>query len=136
MPLERALPKLLERALAERLRVVVRAGSKERLEHLDATLWTYDETSFLPHGTARDGHAARQPVWLTTEDENPNGATMLVLVDGAATERLGDYAHCLDVFDGSEPSVLAARERWRVAKAAGHLLTYWQQTEHGWEKKA
>ena len=28
------------------------------------------------------------------------------------------------------------RDRWRRAKAAGHALTYWQQGQRGWEKKA
>jgi len=32
--------------------------------------------------------------------------------------------------------VAAARERWRVAKAAGHVLAYWQQGAKGWDKKA
>jgi DNA polymerase III subunit chi len=136
MPLERALPKLLERALGAGFRVVVLAGSPERVEHLDAVLWTYDEASFLPHGSSRDGEPARQPIWLTTEDENPNAATMLVLVDGMISARLAEYQRCLDVFDASEPSVVAARERWRSAKAAGHAVTYWQQTEKGWERKA
>ena len=135
-PLERALPKLLERALGAGFRVVVRAGSKERVEHLDAALWTYDDASFLPHGSTRDGNAARQPVWLTTEDENPNGATMLVMLDGTASAQLDGFQRCLDMFDGSEASVAAARERWTAAKAAGHTLTYWQQTEQGWVQKA
>jgi DNA polymerase-3 subunit chi len=115
---------------------VVIAGSKERVEALDAALWSYDDASFLPHGTSRDGYAGRQPVWLTTEDENPNGARLLVLVDGVGSQRLEEFARVLDVFDGSEESVAAARERWRLAKAAGHTLTYWQQTEKGWEQKA
>jgi DNA polymerase-3 subunit chi len=59
MPLERALPKLLERACAQGHRVVVRAGSAERVEHLDAALWTFEEAAFLPHGSARDGNPAR-----------------------------------------------------------------------------
>ena len=42
--------------------IVVMAGSDERVAALDALLWTYGEASFLPHGTARDGQAARQPV--------------------------------------------------------------------------
>jgi DNA polymerase III subunit chi len=135
--LDRALPKLLERALAGGFRVVVIAGSAERVDHLDAVLWTYDEASFLPHGTARDGNADRQPIWITTEDEPPpNGATMLVLTDGVRSARLGDYKRCLDIFDGSDDSVAAARERWKAAKAEGHALTYWQQTASGWEKKA
>jgi DNA polymerase-3 subunit chi len=136
-PLERALPRLLERARAQDYRIVVRAASSERIEHLNALLWTYDEASFLPHGSARDGNAASQPIWLTDGEENPNGATMLVLVDGVDAADLATFARCLDLFDGNdEAAVEAARDRWRRAKSAGHTLTYWQQTAAGWEKKA
>jgi DNA polymerase-3 subunit chi len=137
MPLERALPKLLERAVADGHRIVVIAGSQERVDHLDALLWTYNDASFLPHGSARDGDAARQPIWLTTADENPNRATALVLLDGATSAHLGDFARCFDIFDGNDTdAVAAARERWKGVKAAGHQITYWQQTEAGWDKHA
>ena len=58
-PLERALPRLLERARAQDLRIVIRAASAERVEHLNALLWTYNDTSFLAHGSARDGDPAQ-----------------------------------------------------------------------------
>jgi DNA polymerase-3 subunit chi len=136
MPLERALPRLLERALKQGHRIVVQAGSPERVEYLNALLWTYDEASFLPHGAARDGNAVAQPVWLTHQPENPNGATILILVDGVEADGLGGFARCADLFDGNDPdAVQSARGRWRAATAAGHTLTYWQQTDRGWEKK-
>lgn len=136
-PLERALPRLLERALAEGHRVVVLAGSAERVAHLDGLLWTFSEASFLPHGSARDANMARQPIFLTERDENPNGASMLVQVDGTSSAHLADFARCCDMFDGNDPAAVdAARKRWTEAKAAGHQLTYWQQTESGWEKRA
>jgi DNA polymerase-3 subunit chi len=136
-PLERSLPRLLERASTQGYRIVVRAASPERVEHLSATLWTYDEAAFLPHGSARDGNAAMQPVWLTHGIENPNGASMLVLVDGVGAEDIGTYARCADLFDGNDAeAVEAARTRWRRAREAGHSLTYWQQTTSGWERKA
>jgi DNA polymerase-3 subunit chi len=135
-PLERALPRLLERAFADGHRVVVLAGSAERVAQLDGVLWTYNEASFLPHGSARDGNAARQPIFLTERDENPNGATMLVLLDGAQSAGLAGFARCCDMFDGNDASAVeAARRRWSEAKAAGHTLTYWQQTASGWEKR-
>ena len=135
--LEQALPRLLERALAQGHRVVVRVGSAERVEHLNAVLWNYDEASFLPHGSARDGNAAAQPVWLTERDDNPNGASMLVLVDGCDAEDLARFARCADLFDGNDAAAVeAARHRWRQARAAGHALTYWQQTASGWQRKA
>ena len=135
--LERALPRLLERALGQGLRAVVRAGSAERVEQLNGLLWTYDEASFLPHGASRDGNPAAHPIWLTERLENPNGATILFLVDGVEAGDLAGYARCIDMFDGNDPdAVAAARDRWRAATAAGHTLTYWQQTERGWEKRA
>lgn len=138
LPLDQALPRLLEKALAGGLRVVVMAGSAERVAYLDERLWTYADESWLPHGCARDGDAELQPVWLTDRDENPNGATVLVLCDGAVPARLDGYDRCLDVFDGNDPdAVAAARERWRRWKADGHVLIYYQQTERGgWEEKA
>jgi DNA polymerase III subunit chi len=136
-PLDRALPRLLEQARAQDYRIVVRAASVDRVEHLNSLLWTYDESSFLPHGSARDGNAAGQPIWLTDGDDNPNAATMLVLADGAEPGDLTPYARVADLFDGNDPdAVEAARDRWRRVKTAGHTLTYWRQTNAGWEKKS
>ena len=135
-PLERALPRLLERGRASGHNIVVRAGLAERVEHLNALLWTYGDATFLPHGSARDGNPDRQPIWLSADADNPNGASMLVLVDGVAAADLDGFARIVDLFDGNdEAAAAAARERWREAKAAGHSLTYWQQTASGWEKK-
>jgi DNA polymerase III subunit chi len=136
-PLERALPKLLERACAQGHSVVVRAGSAERVAQLDAILWTYEEASFLAHGSARDGNPSAQPIWLTDRDENPNRASMAVLVDGVEWGDLSPFARCADMFDGNDPvAVERARERWRRARLAGHELTYWQQTASGWERRS
>lgn len=135
--LERALPRLVERASSQGYRIVVRAASAERVEHLNTVLWTYEESGFLPHGSSRDGNPALQPIWLTHRNENPNGASMIVLLDGLEAEDLESFARCADLFDGNDPeAVEAARARWRRARAAGHALTYWQQTPSGWERKA
>ncbi|MEL0012830.1 MAG: DNA polymerase III subunit chi [Alphaproteobacteria bacterium] len=137
--LEEVLPVMLERTVVrDGRRAVVVAGSPERVEHLNAHLWTYNDRVFLPHGSKADGHAAQQPVWLTDVDENPNGAKVLFLADGALSEAIPDYELVCELFDGrDEAAVGAARTRWRDYKAAGHELTYWQQTDRGgWEQKA
>jgi len=135
--LEQALPELLAKAITVQPRIVVKAGSRERIEALDSLLWTYDAGSFLPHGYIRDGNEAEQPIWLTTEDDNPNGAQMLVLADGATSPHVKDYTLCCELFDGNdEDAVKAARARWSAYKAEGHELTYFQQDEQGrWVKK-
>lgn len=137
-PLERALPKLLEKVLEAGKRAVVVAGSDERVESLNAILWTYRTDGFLPHGSAKDGNAEAQPVWLATAPESPNGADILILTDGASGENFDGFERCLEMFDGNDDTaVAAARERWTAYKAAGHDVVYYQQTERGgWEKKA
>lgn len=138
-PLEDALPVMLERTVErDKRRAVVLASSEERVEALNARLWTYDDRKFLPHGSKSDGFGEQQPVWLCVDDENPNQAQVLFLTDGAGSERVDEYALVCELFDGNDSqAVEAARSRWQAYKAAGHDLTYWQQTERGgWEKKA
>lgn len=136
MPLDQALPKLLGRVLAQQGRAVVLCADEERLRALDAALWVSGDPDWLPHGSRATGHAGMQPIWLTTEDAPaPNGARFLFLLDGVESAHLAAYDRVLDLFDGAdEQAVAAARERWRVAKAAGHGLTYWKQGNRGWEK--
>ena len=138
-PLDKALPKLLEKVLESGRRAVVLAASEERAEALNAALWTYDQGSFLPHGTARDGQPERQPIFLATEDtSHPNGAQVAVMVDGVAPADPSRFERCLDMFDGTDPAALeAARGRWRAHKDSGDTVTYWEQTQGGaWERRA
>ena len=138
-PLEKVLPALLEKSLARGWRVVVQASSDERVEALDAHLWTYRDDSFLPHGTDRESDPASQPVLLTTRDHNPNRAEVRFLIDGAdAPVDAAGYERIVLLFDGEDPDALAAaRERWTQAKAQGLATTYWQADEQGrWQRKA
>ena len=136
--LDQALPQMLEKTLERGQRAVVRAGSEARVESLSARLWTYNDRAFLPHGTVKDGRAERQPVWLTVEDEAPNGAEVLFLTDGAESEKVGDYALCAVLFDGGDQDALAqARAQWKTLKDAAYQVTYWQQDDNGrWGQKA
>jgi DNA polymerase-3 subunit chi len=138
-PLERVLPSLLERSVERGWRVVVQAASDERVDALDAHLWTYRDDTFLPHGTARDGEAAAQPVLLTTTGANPNGAKVRFLIDGAPVPAdAASYDRIVLLFDGEDEDAVAfARARWGEAKAQGFDVTYWQTDEQGrWTKKA
>lgn len=94
--LEDALPRLLVKTLQAGERAVVMLGSPERVDALNTHLWTYGEDSFLPHGSARDGEADRQPVWLTHLDENPNGAAFLFIADGARSHVVRRFGFLAD----------------------------------------
>jgi DNA polymerase-3 subunit chi len=140
--LDDVLPGLVEKTLERGWRALIRAESAERAAALDALLWTYDEQSFLPHAQLGEGEAARQPVLITTEEGDPNGAQVLFLVGGAAApawrgEPATSFVRIVILFDGRDPAALdAARKAWKDAKAAGHDVTYWKETPTGkWEKQ-
>jgi DNA polymerase III subunit chi len=137
--LEQVLPPLLQKSLERGWRVVVQASSDERVDGLDAHLWTWRDDTFLPHGTWRDSEAAEQPILLTVNEANPNGASVRFLVEGAAVpEDAGSYQRLVLLFDGEDPeAVEAARTRWSEAKTAGFDVTYWQADERGrWQRRA
>ncbi len=137
--IEAVLPQLLERSLTRGWRVVVQSSSEERVDALDAHLWTYRDDSFLPHGTSREGTAAVQPVVLTVADANPNAATVRFLVDGAPLPADSDtYQRIVLLFDGDDPeAAAAARAHWTSAKGQGFEVTYWQRDEQGrWQRKS
>ncbi len=150
LPLERVLPLMLERTLSRGQRAVVRGNHPERLAWLDRQLWTWNDESFLPHGIDGDPEPARQPVWLTTRAEVPNGAVALFLVDGAAAGR--DEMTAMEVtailFDGHDAAAVeAARAQWRAVTGAvtgaatgavtgaGLAAVYWAQEGGRWVKK-
>jgi DNA polymerase-3 subunit chi len=136
--LEQVLPGLLQRSLDRGWRVVVQASSQERVEALDAHLWTWRDDAFLPHGTWRDSEAAEHPVLLTINEDNPNGAIVRFLIEGAGMpENASAYQRIVLLFDGDDAEALdAARVRWREAKSAGFEVTYWQTDERGgWRRQ-
>jgi len=137
-PLERALPKLLEKALAAKFKIVVVADSDERVEQLNQSLWTYHPGSFLPHGSAKDGHVEKQPIFLSTHIKTPNQANLLAVTNGAQPEKPEQFERILDIFDGNDVQAVAkARTRWKSYKDLGHSISYLRQNETGgWEQKA
>ena len=136
--LEDALPSLLERSIERGWKVVVEAGTAERMALLNAHLWTYKEDSFLPHGTASEAYPEEQPVLLATDSANPNGANVRFHVDGSMPTAVSGYTRVVLMFDGHNNSQTAdARIAWKRLKGEGHNLTYWQQNQdRRWEKKA
>jgi DNA polymerase-3 subunit chi len=138
MTVEKVLPPLVEKSIERGWRVVVQTSSDERVDALDTHLWTYRDDSFLPHATARAPDAAEQPVLLTTDADNPNGAQVRFLVDNAQLpEDVSAYERVVLVFDGDDDAALAqARAAWTASKSRGHDVTYWQADERGrWQRR-
>jgi DNA polymerase III subunit chi len=136
-PLEIGVAKLLAVVYAKGNRTLVRAATIALIDKLDVALWTYDKDSFLPHGTARNGQADLQPILLTTDAAETNGANVLMLLENVLPEDVSAFERVLYMFEGRDSDALSqARAHWVQLKATGNPLTYWQQTDSGGWKKA
>ena len=135
--LDDVLPGLIEKTLERGWKALIRTESSERADAIDNLLWTYSEQTFLPHAQAGDGNPKRQPVLITVEDDNPNGANVLFLIGGAAAPpwsaaEIRNLTRVVLMFDGRDADSLArARSAWKDAKAAGHDVTYWKESANG-----
>ena len=134
--LEEVLPKLVKKAYETGKPIKIKIGNEERVEAINLLLWTYDDEDFLPHGSAKDGNAKMQPVYLSADDDNPNEASLLFMVDGAAVEDLSEFERVFNLFDGNDEAALGkARAWWKKLKDEGAELFYWQQEKDKWVSK-
>ena len=132
--LEQILPKLCEKAYSTGKRIKIQLGTEERIEFINTLLWTYNEESFLPHGSKKDGFSEEQPVFISADEDNPNGASLLILADGAMPnpDTLQHYERVLNIFDGTnDVSLNNARNYWKQIRDLDGELHYWQQNEKG-----
>jgi DNA polymerase-3 subunit chi len=136
-PLDNVLPLLLEKIIYKGHKVILKTESLEQVNHLNSLLWTYHPDSFLPHGALSDDRPNLQPIWITKENENPNNADVLVLVNGSSFDNIESFELCCELFDGSNPTSLeTARDKWRSYKQRGYNVSYWQQDSKGrWSNK-
>ena len=133
-PLEQVLPKLCEKAYSTKKKIKILIGTEERVDFINSLLWTYNDESFLPHGSKKNGFIKEQPIFISSEIENENNAEIIILADGGYIESdaLNNYERILNIFDGNNDEALnKAREYWKDIKSLGFELHYWQQKNDG-----
>ena len=93
---------------------------------------------FATTASCRTVPGARPRPWSSRScsrfnDDNPNGAAVRFLIDGAPVPADADaYQRIVLIFDGEDPeAVAAARERWSEGRAKGFDVAYWQADEQG-----
>jgi len=135
--LERAAGPLLEKCLERGWRVLAISEHAARRTALDEALWTYDDNSFLPHGATdtADLDPEVQPILISSQAVNRNGASVALLIDGAELPVTAPFERCMVMFDdGDAETRQKAREQFKAAKEAGLTARYFQQKGRGWQE--
>lgn len=107
--------------------LVIYTQDKQRLAHFDRLLWGFDATAFIPHVQADDPLAGQTAVVLTTNTPIApvaKGALQpwLINIDLGCPPGAEGFERVLEIVSNHDDDKLAARERWRQYKEAGHAL--------------
>jgi DNA polymerase-3 subunit chi len=111
-------------------RIVVYCSDGTRLAAFDRMLWTFDDTSFVPHVLASSSLAVETPVVLTASE--PQAAAALIAMESPAPWLLNLDDQCppgyqrfdrlLEVVSNDPADRQAARQRWRHYAAEGYTV--------------
>ena len=134
-PIERVLPRIAERVLADGGRLLI-VADQARLLALDKLLWTWRADSFLPHDRAGGDRDADQPILLSADTRAANMARNIAIADGAWRDAALDFDRAFHFFD--DDRIVEARQAWKtLAGREGIERRYWKQGEGGgWEQLA
>lgn len=94
---EKPLGKLLEKVIEKGNRVLFLCNDEEELDYFDKALWTYEQLSFLMHGSKKTQSIKsiikEIPIYLSFDMDdialNPNGANILLIASDKLA--LDDY---------------------------------------------
>ena len=131
-PVERVLPALATRILANGDRLLVVAAPAMQRQAIDEALWTLQPASFLPHGAAGSPDEAIEPILIAgTIDPTPaNGARLVALADGEWRDEALGFDRVFLLFDNSR--IDDARALWRTLAAREDVDNrFWKQDENG-----
>jgi DNA polymerase III subunit chi len=124
VPLEKALPSIAERVLANGERLAIVTDDEKLLTRIDALLWSYKPESFLPHGRNGD-----QPILLTSKAD-ASDAQNIALIDGQWRDSALNYGRAFYFFDSQ--TIDGARTAWRgLADKSEVERHYWKQDDAG-----
>src|SRR5690242_14427600 len=110
-PIERVLPRVAERVLADGGRLLIVAEAP-RLAALDKLLWTWRADSFLPHECAGGERDAGQPILLSADVAAANDARNVAIADGQWRDAALDFDRAFHFFD--EERIVEARQAWKA----------------------
>ena len=69
------------------------------MEEINDLLWSYKDTSFLPHGSENDENSKFHRVYLTCKEENPNDSKVIFSIDGLLIKNINSWKRCVYIFN-------------------------------------
>lgn len=124
--------RLCAKALTQNARVMIYSTDTVILDKMDKLLWTYQQTSFLPHCSINDDETliGVTPIVLSSRLSPAHACTILFNLDTYCPQQLEQFERVVEIASASPDDKQAARERYRSYKQAGYTLRHHDLTKH------
>jgi DNA polymerase-3 subunit chi len=117
--------RLVRKAYAANHRVVLMAEDEAQLTELNAAMWAFSATDFLPHVLAGDPLAPHTPIVLADNDEAELPHTeLLVNLSRRSSARVAEFERMIEVISSDEDDAAAGRKRYVAYKQQDYPLTH------------
>lgn len=122
----------------EHLRTIVIVGNAHELEQLDALMWSFSKSDFLPHRLLGHDGAEETPIIFTSElsqlmDSSIPHRDVLIYLKNEAPPQLDTllerFPRWIEVVTTQESERFAGRERYKAYRALGHELHHFDQAK-------
>lgn len=117
--------RIADKAFQQRQQVVLQAASAGEAEQLDELLWTFAQSSFVPHRVVRAGVAGvpTEPVLIVHGESSPGlPAECLINLDTRVPENFSRYLRVAEIVDADSARRTQGRERFRFYRDRGYEL--------------
>ena len=123
---------LIEKSISKNWNSLVLLDNTERMEEINDLLWTFNDTSFIPHGSQSDLSPDKQNVYLTCNEENLNNSNIIFSIDGIIINEPGNWNRCIYIFNEQNLKVTDELESYkRKVKDFGYTLKSFEQDNNG-----
>jgi len=121
--------KLCEKAYQQQQSVYIYTQNAQEAQKIDAALWTYNKTSFLPHEIiTRSDCPVKTPLLIGfIGSPLPSNYDILINLTPQIPDFFNDVSRIIEIVSNREPDRQAARDRFRfyrqnVCKPNSHVL--------------
>lgn len=113
---------LVEQAFLAGRRVHVHCLDDDMVTAMDDLLWTFHDTSFVPHAVAGSAEATEVPVVLAASLAPPAGADVLVNLHSEVPPFFSRFEQVIETTGENEHTRALARGRYRYYKDRGYPI--------------
>ncbi|WP_341791665.1 DNA polymerase III subunit chi [Rickettsia endosymbiont of Gonocerus acuteangulatus] len=132
---------LIEKCYYSDLKSIVLTVDAEQQEMLNKNLWTYSRKQFIPHGSKVDPQPEKQPIYITDTLQNPNNASVLIIISPnniekilQAKEYISDFKRIIIITDLTEDLKKLSLKISQITEQENNIDCFTQDQRGSWNK--